>query len=134
MIFLFHFLNRVSFNALFTFHYTGQVVVFPMGVYLLLMPHQWRSRSALKTGRREEPGPISGHASRPNRSEISVIFSETRINKGLGSLRKTCKEAFHVWSHVPHVTLGAKTYSQTTNLFLIFLLKCFIFNHCPNTF
>ena len=36
----------------------------------------------LKTGRREMPGSNPGRACRPNRSEFSVVFSETRVNAG----------------------------------------------------
>ena len=36
----------------------------------------------LKTGRREVPGSVPGHACRPSRSEFSVVFSETRVNTG----------------------------------------------------
>ena len=36
----------------------------------------------LKTGRRELPGSNPGHACRPNRSEFSMVFSETRVNTG----------------------------------------------------
>ena len=36
----------------------------------------------LKTGRREVPDSIPGRACRPNRSEFSVVFSETRVNTG----------------------------------------------------
>ena len=39
--------------------------------------HLWRSGSVLKAGRREVPSSISGRACRPNRSEFSVVFSET---------------------------------------------------------
>ena len=39
--------------------------------------------SALKTGRREVPGSIPARACRPNYSEFSVVFSETRLNTGL---------------------------------------------------
>ena len=35
-----------------------------------------------KTGRREVPGSFLGRASRPSRSEFSVVFSETRENTG----------------------------------------------------
>ena len=44
-----------------------------------LEPLQWRSGSALKTGRREVPGSIPGRACRPGRLEFSVVFSETRV-------------------------------------------------------
>ena len=62
------------------------------------MPHQWPSGSVLKTGalpvaerfsawgegagRREVPGSISDRACRSNRSEFSVVFSETLLNMG----------------------------------------------------
>ena len=46
-------------------------------------PHQWRSGSALKACKWELPGSISGRACRPSRSEISVVFSETRVKYGL---------------------------------------------------
>ena len=36
----------------------------------------------LETGRREVPGSNPGRAFRPSRSEFSVVFSETRVNKG----------------------------------------------------
>ena len=41
-------------------------------------PHQCRSGSDLKTGRRELPGSNPVHACRPSRSEFSVVFFETR--------------------------------------------------------
>ena len=37
---------------------------------------------ALKTGRREVPGLNPGRAYRPNRSEFSMVLSETRVNMG----------------------------------------------------
>ena len=37
---------------------------------------------ALKTGRREVPGSNPGRTSRHRRSKISLVFSETRVNKG----------------------------------------------------
>ena len=37
---------------------------------------------ALKTGKREVPGSISRRACRTSRSEFSVVFSKTRVNKG----------------------------------------------------
>ena len=45
-------------------------------------PNQWQSGSALKAGRREVPGSISGRACRPSRSEISVVFTGPRVNTG----------------------------------------------------
>ena len=36
----------------------------------------------LKTGTREMPGPNPGRACQPSRSEFSVVFSETCVNKG----------------------------------------------------
>ena len=45
-------------------------------------PHQWLSVSALKIGRQEVPGLVLGRACRPNLSEFSVVFSETRVNMG----------------------------------------------------
>ena len=45
-------------------------------------PHQWRSSSALKTGRREVPGSILGHACLPSCLEFSMVFSKTRVNQG----------------------------------------------------
>ena len=36
----------------------------------------------LKSGRREVLGSIPDHACRPNHSEFSVVFSETRVNTG----------------------------------------------------
>ena len=35
-----------------------------------------------KTRRREVPGSDPGRTSRPSRSEISVVFSKTRVNTG----------------------------------------------------
>ena len=37
---------------------------------------------ALRTGRREVPGLNPGRACRPSRSEFSMVFSETCVNKG----------------------------------------------------
>ena len=42
-------------------------------------PTQWRSGSALQTGRREI---ILDRACQPSRSEYFVVFSETRVNTG----------------------------------------------------
>ena len=36
----------------------------------------------LKTGRWKLPGSNPGRAGRPSRSDFSVVFSETRVNKG----------------------------------------------------
>ena len=47
-----------------------------------MLPLQWWSGSAHKTGRREVPGSIPNRACRPNSSEFSVIFSEIRANTG----------------------------------------------------
>ena len=41
---------------------------------------QWRSGSALETGRRKLLRSIPGRACRTSRSEFSVVFSETRVN------------------------------------------------------
>ena len=41
--------------------------------------HQWLSS---KTSRREVPGSFLGSACRPNRSEFSVVFTETGVNTG----------------------------------------------------
>ena len=35
-----------------------------------------------QTGLPEVPGTNTGHARRPSRSELSVVFSETRVNTG----------------------------------------------------
>ena len=45
------------------------------------LPHQWRRGFELKTSRRVVWGSISSHACRLSRSEIFVIFSETRFDK-----------------------------------------------------
>ena len=45
-----------------------------------------------KTGRREVPGSVPGRACQPNCLEFSAVFSETHVNNGLGSLRKTPTE------------------------------------------
>ena len=37
-------------------------------------------RFCSRTGRREVPGSIVGRACRPSRSELSLVYSETRIN------------------------------------------------------
>ena len=37
---------------------------------------------ALKTGRRGVPGSNPGRAGQPSRSEFSLVFFETRVNKG----------------------------------------------------
>ena len=39
-------------------------------------------RAVDKAGRREVPGSISIQACRPSRWQISVVFSETRVNAG----------------------------------------------------
>ena len=44
--------------------------------------------SALKTGTQEVPGSIPNRACRPRHSEFSVVFSESRLNKGYDPLGK----------------------------------------------
>ena len=52
-------------------------------------PHQWLSGSVLKIGRQELPGSILACACRSNRSEFSLVFSETRINMSQSSLERS---------------------------------------------
>ena len=63
--------------------------------------HQWRSGSALKTGRRKVPGLISGRACRPSCSEFSMVFSKTRVNTGEDPLERPPRKAYHLLSQVP---------------------------------
>ena len=49
---------------------------------LFHLPKQWRSGSALKTGRQEVPGSIPSRACRTSRPEFPGVFSETRVNTG----------------------------------------------------
>ena len=53
------------------------IILFPT----MLSLHQWRSGSVLEAGRREVPGSILDRVCRPSRSEFSVVFSETRVNR-----------------------------------------------------
>ena len=53
------------------------------------MPHQWSSGSALKTDVREVTSFNPSRACRPSRSEFFIVFYETCLNTGFGSLRKT---------------------------------------------
>ena len=64
-------------------------------------PRQWWSSSALKTGRRQMPGSILGHACRPSRSEVSVVFSETHVKTGQDPLEKSLRSAYQLQSQVP---------------------------------
>ena len=43
-------------------------------------PYQWAKGSVIKTGKREMQNSIPVRARRPNRSEFSVILSETRLS------------------------------------------------------
>ena len=61
-----------------------------MLIILINLPHLWLSCSVLKAGRREVSGSIPGRACRHSRSELSVVFFETRLNTG--DLRKPPKE------------------------------------------
>ena len=63
------------------------------GLSLVQQPHQWRSSSALKTGRREVQGSNPSHACRPSRSEFSFVFSETCVNTGWASLERPPRRA-----------------------------------------
>ena len=65
----------------------------------------------IKADRRYVAGSIPGRARRPSRSEISAVFSETRLNTDWESLRMTSKEFF------TPAGLG-QTYGQ-----LVFILK-----------
>ena len=83
-------------------------------VPLLQNPHQWQSSSAFKAGRREVPGSNYGRVCRLNCSEFSLFFSETLVNVGIGSLRKTRhrwhsprRPRSHMW------TIGLKTYNPS---------------------
>ena len=78
-------------------------------------PHQWLSSSALKTGRREVPGLIPCRACRPSRLEFSVVFSETRVNRGQKPLGRPPRRAFHLQSQVPRVIIGLKNLQPTCN-------------------
>ena len=55
----------------------------------------------LKTGRQEVPDSIPGRACRPNRLEFSVVFSEIRIDTGLGSLERIPWRARSLQANVP---------------------------------
>ena len=81
---------------------------------------------ALETGRREVTGRNPDHACRPSCSEFSVVFFETIINYGLGSLRKTPhgKHAAYRPGYYKR-TIGHKTYSSrqpiiTYHLYIFF--------------
>ena len=44
--------------------------------------YQWLNGSVFKTSKQKVPGSIPGRACRISRSELSVVFSETRVNTG----------------------------------------------------
>ena len=54
--------------------------------FLDLMPHQWPSGSALRTG--GTGFSTSSRACRPNRLAFSVVFSETCLNMGYNPLER----------------------------------------------
>ena len=56
----------------------------------------------------EVPGSIPDRAYLPSRLEFSVVFSETCVNMGLGSLRKTPHGEIHLQSQVPRVKIALK--------------------------
>ena len=49
-------------------------------------------RFCAKNGRQEVPGSILGRACRPNRSEFSAVFCETRLNMGHDKLKSPSTE------------------------------------------
>ena len=55
-------------------------------------PHQWRSGSPLKAGRREMPDSIPGRSYQPSCSKFSVVLSETRLNTGKNSSERLSTE------------------------------------------
>ena len=63
-----------------------------------LETHQWRSGSALKTGRWKVPGSVPGRAYQPSLSEFSVFFPETRVNTDYDPLERPPWRSFHLQS------------------------------------
>ena len=82
-------------------------------------PHQWPSSS----GRQEVPGSIPGRPCRPNRSEFSVVFSETRVNTGQDPLERPSLRASHSLAWVPRETIGHKPYNRPTKSSPVYPVK-----------
>ena len=86
--------------------------------FTFLLPHQWRSGSALKTGRRQVPGSIPGCACRPSRSKFSVVFFETRVNTGQDPLERLPQRTLPLQGQVPQADNWPYPYNQPTFTFL----------------
>ena len=56
--------------------------------------HQWWRGSVLKAGRLELACSFPGRACRPSRSDISAVFSETRVNTGYDPLNDPPRRVF----------------------------------------
>ena len=57
----------------------------------------------------------SNRACRLSRSEIFVIFSETRENTSQDPLERPPRRAYHPLAQVPRETIGHKPYNQSTS-------------------
>ena len=89
----------------------------------------WQSGFALKTGKREVPGSIPGHACQPSHSEFSRGFLRNSCKYGQGSLRSIPMEDTLPLSPVP--TWGQLTLfpQPQLTLHLIILFYKVIINH-----
>ena len=92
-------------------------------------PHQWLSGSALKTGRWEVPGSISGGTCRSSREEFSVVFTETCFT-GQDPLERSSQRAFHIQPQAPR--LGNRTHTQIPNTnYAIPYTQHLFYHECP---
>ena len=98
------------------------IKMFPSIIFFSFLSsnHQWSSDSALKTGRRKQPGSIPGHACRPSCLEFSMVFTETRINTGWNPLEKPPTESILPTSQAPRVVNWIHT--QTTIFLSSFII------------
>ena len=60
------------------------------------------------------PGSILGRACRPNRSEFSAVFAETRVNTGKDSLERPPRRAVPLQAQVPQADVGPPSYNLTS--------------------
>ena len=79
---------------------------------LLLKTHQWPRDYAFTIGRPGVPGSIFGRAYRTRRSEISVVFSKTRVNTVQNPLKRPSLRAFCSQAQVHCKIIGL---NPTTN-------------------
>ena len=86
--------------------------------FILLRPHQGRGGSALKTGRREVSGSVTGRSCQPKPFGVFRGFLRNSRKYGLGSLTKTPHGGHSTYSPRSHKrTIGHKsTTNQPTNI------------------